>query len=297
METPIQVGPATVVDVQTTGVSWAAIAAGAVTAAALSLMLIALGVGLGLSAVSPWSGSGVSGMTFKLGTGVYLVATACIASSAGGYLAARLRTKWLGLHTNEVFFRDTAHGLITWAFATVLSAAVLGSAVNNIVGGASQALGAVGSQAAAQASPINAAVDTLFRADPAVQPNPPQQGGETAPVRTELFRLLTTSLGDGGDLSADDRAYLTGVVAARTGLSQADAEKRVVEVVNGTKQALDSARKSAAQLSLWLAAALLMGAFASSLGAVEGGQLRDGTWDERKLTSRALSKPMTQRRP
>jgi hypothetical protein len=296
METPIQVGPTSVVDVQTTGVSWAAIAAGAVTAAALSLMLIALGVGLGLSAVSPWSGSGVSGTTFKLGTGIYLVATACIASSAGGYLAARLRTKWLGLHTNEVFFRDTAHGLITWAFATVLSAAVLGSAVNNIVSGASQALGAVGSQAAAQASPISAAVDTLFRADPASQPNPPQGGGN-APVRAEVFRLLTTSLRDGGDLSADDRTYLTGVVAARTDLSQADAEKRVAGVINGTKQALDGARKSAAQLSLWLAAALLMGAFASSLGAVEGGQLRDGTWDERKLTPRALSMPMTQRRP
>jgi hypothetical protein len=168
--------------------------------------------------------------------------------------------------------------------------------VNNIVGGASQALGAVGSQAAAQASPINAAVDTLFRADPAAQPNPPQGGG-TAPVRAEVFRLLTTSLRDEGNLSADDRTYLTGLVAARTGLSQTDAEKRVAEVINGTKQTLDNARKSAAQLSLWLAAALLMGAFASSLAAVEGGQLRDGTWDDRKLTPRAFRTPMTQRRP
>ena len=103
MDTPTQ-DRATLVDLQTSGVSWAAVAAGAVTASAMSLLLVTLGAGLGLSAVSPWSGSGVSGTTFKVGTGIYLVATACIASSVGGYLAARLRTKWLGFHTNEVFF-------------------------------------------------------------------------------------------------------------------------------------------------------------------------------------------------
>ena len=112
---------------QATGVSWGAIAAGAVVAAALSLALIALGVGLGLSAISPWSGSGASATTFKIGSGVYLAVVAILASTVGGYLAARLRTKWTTLNPNEVFFRDTAHGLITWAFATVLSAAALGS--------------------------------------------------------------------------------------------------------------------------------------------------------------------------
>jgi hypothetical protein len=281
MDTPTQ-DRATLVDLQTSGVSWAAVAAGAVTACAISLLLTALGAGLGLSAVSPWSGSGVSGTTFNVGTGIYLVATACIASSVGGYLAARLRTKWLGLHTNEVFFRDTAHGLITWAFATILSAAVLGSAVNSIVGGTTQALGAVGSQVAA--GPTSVAVDSLFRTDPAAQSNPAQGAG---PARAEISRLLTASFREGGDLSGENRSYLISMVAARAGISQADAEKRVTEVLNQTKQALDSARRSAAQLSLWLTAALLMGAFAATLGAAEGGQLRDGTWDERKLTPRS----------
>ena len=78
------------------------------------------------------------------------------------------------------------------------------------------------------------------------------------------------------------------LVAARTGLSPADADKRVTEVITETKQYLDKSRKAAAQLSLWLAASLLLGAFAASLAAVEGGQLRDGTWDDRKLTPRAL---------
>jgi hypothetical protein len=111
---------------QATGVSWGAIAAGAVVAAALSLALLALGVGL--SAISPWSGSGASATTFKIGSGVYLAVVAGLTSTVGGYLAARLRTKWTTLDPNEVFFRDTAHGLITWAFATVLSAAALGTA-------------------------------------------------------------------------------------------------------------------------------------------------------------------------
>jgi hypothetical protein len=114
-------GASTIVDAQS-AVSWGAIAAGAVGAAALALLLIAFGAGLGLSAVSPWSDSGVSASTFKTGTGIYLVCVAVMSSAVGGYLAARLRTKWVGVHTHEVFFRDTAHGFTAWAFATLLSA-------------------------------------------------------------------------------------------------------------------------------------------------------------------------------
>src|SRR5437762_14366849 len=99
---------------------WASIAAGAVAAAALSLALFAFGAGLGLSSISPWSDTGVSAATFKNASGIYLVLVAVMSSAIGGYLAARLRTKWSGIHNTEVFFRDTAHGLIAWAFATVL---------------------------------------------------------------------------------------------------------------------------------------------------------------------------------
>src|SRR5262245_37786235 len=96
---PNATSAATIVDIQTTGVAWPAIAAGAVTAAALTLFLVALGAGLGLSSVSPWSGSGLSATTFKVGTGIYLLVVAVMASAIGGYLAARLRTRWVGLHT------------------------------------------------------------------------------------------------------------------------------------------------------------------------------------------------------
>jgi hypothetical protein len=255
-------------------VSWAAVAAGAVAGTALTLVLVAFGAGMGFSAVSPWSNAGPSATTFKVGTGIYLCVAAMLASTLGGYLAGRLRTKWTGLHTDEVIFRDTAHGFLAWAFATVVTAALLGSATSSIVGGAaSGAVQTAGS--AAQAGGGNAYfVDALFRSDAPATQTP----GDAAAQRAEGGRIFAKALRD-GSLSAQDRSYLAKLVAARTGLSQADAEKRMDEVAVSARQALDAARRAAAQLALWLAASMFIGAFAASLAAIEGGQLRDGVWD------------------
>jgi hypothetical protein len=285
-------------------VSWGSVAAGAVTAAAVSLALIALGVGLGLSSVSPWSDSGVSGTTFKTTTGVYLVLVAIMSSAIGGYLSARLRTKWTGLHTNEVFFRDTAHGLIAWAFATIIGASVLGAATTHLVSGAA-AGGSLGGQAAANSNPAQIYVDRLFRREGAPTGAPaaagPESGATTAPsssaptaqgpnsqIRAEVARLLTASFQTSDDgLSSADRNYVARLVAAQTGLSQADAEKRVDDVIQQAKAAADQARRTAAQFAFWMTAALFFGAFAASLAAAEGGQHRDGTWNEARLVPRA----------
>jgi hypothetical protein len=281
---------ATVVDVQTSGASWPAIAAGAVAAAALTLVLVALGAGLGLSAISPWEGFGVSATTFKVGSGIYLCVVAVIASSVGGYLAARLRTKWTGVHTNEVFFRDTAHGFLAWAFATLLSASVLGAATTHIVSGAAQGAGTAAMQAAQNVNPAEVYVDRLFRSDTTAQPaaGAPPAAASADATRAEILRLWTSSFRDNGELSAADRTYVARLVAARTGLSQAEAERRVDQVVTEAKAAADRARKAAAQLSFWLTASLLLGAFAASLAAIEGGQLRDGIWNDRVLTPRQI---------
>jgi hypothetical protein len=262
-------------DASVSAVSWAAVAAGAVAAAALTLALVAFGVGMGFSLVSPWSNSGPSATTFKIGTGIYLCVIAMLASTIGGYVAGRLRTKWTGLHTNEVVFRDTAHGFLAWAFATVISAAVLGSATTTIVGGAaSGATQTAGAAAQANGGQTGYFVDALFRADqPTAQP-----AGDPAAQREEASRILAKSIRD-GSLNQADRAYLSKLVAARTGLTPADAEKRVNEVDTNMRSALDAARRGAAHLALWLTASLLIGAFAASLAALEGGQLRDGVWD------------------
>jgi hypothetical protein len=271
-------------------VSWGAIAAGAVGAAALALLLIAFGAGLGLSAVSPWSDSGVSASTFKTGTGIYLVIVAVMSSAVGGYLAARLRSKWAGLHTQEVFFRDTAHGFIAWAFATLLSAGVLSSAAAYLANGTAAGLGGAASQATRSVNPAEIYVDKLFRPNAAAQPAsaPDAANASRSQSRAEVLRLWTASFHDNQDLSVADKTYVAQVVAARTGMSQADAEKRVNDIVAEAKTAADDARKAAAKLSFWLTAAMLFGAFAASLAAAEGGSLRDGTWNDRVLVPRPL---------
>jgi hypothetical protein len=300
METDLRAA-STIVDAQS-AVSWGAIVAGAVGAAALALLLIAFGAGLGLSAVSPWSDSGVSASSFKTGTGIYLVIVAVMSSSVGGYLAARLRSKWIGANTHEVFFRDTAHGFIAWAFATLLSASALSSVTGYLANGTAAGVGGAASQAARSVNPADIYVDKLFRAGPPAQAAPASpsssdssaantaapSGSNTAQSRAEVLRLWTGSFRDNQDFSAGDKAYVTQLVAARTGLNQADAEKRVNAVITEAKTAADDARRGAAKFSFWLTAAMLFGAFAASLAAVEGGSLRDGTWNERVLTPRPL---------
>ena len=256
------------------GVSWGAVAAGAVVSCALTLVVLAFGIGLGLSVVSPWSGSGTSATTFKIGSGLYLVVIAMLSSSIGGYIAGRLRTRWIGVHSDEVYFRDTAHGFVAWAFATVLGAILLASPAGHLIGGSASGV-TQGPTSVAQASgPMDGYVDSLLRSDTPAAAN----AGNGSDPRAELTRLLAGGFRNGTDLKPADREYVSKVVAARTGLSQADADKRVNEVVTQAKSDIDAARKASAQLAFWLTASLLVGAFCASLAATEGGGLRDGTW-------------------
>jgi hypothetical protein len=119
-------------------------------------------------------------------------------------------------------------------------------------------------------------VDTILRGDPAAQ------NANPADARGEIVRLFTRSFRNGGELKGPDRDYTLKVVAARTGLSQQDAEKRVNEGVTQIKADIDAARKSTASLAFWITASLLLGAFCASLAATEGGGLRDGTWKRRR---------------
>ena len=261
----------------TSAVSWPAVAAGATASAALTLLLYAFGAGIGLASVSVWSDSGVSASTFKVATGIYLIIAAVMSSSVGGYLAGRLRTKWSGVHTHEVYFRDTAHGFLSWAFATIISASVLASAAAHIAGGAAQGLGQGAAQSRSGAADLF--VDKVMRPEPTAAPafSATNNANDRA-FRGELSRLFIASVRDGRDVSLMDRMYVAQAVAIRTGLSQAAAEQRVSETIAEARAAADAARKAAAQLALWLTAAMLFGAFAASLAATEGGGLRDGTW-------------------
>lgn len=256
-------------EAHSSGVSWAAVIAGAFVAAALSLTLLALGAGFGLLSVSPWSNAGASASAVGTAAIIWLIVIQIVASAIGGYLAGRLRTKWAAIHTDEVYFRDTAHGFLVWAVAVVITAAFLGSAATAMVGGAAVSMETGG--------PENAYfVDTLFRpgAGAAMAPNGAAQNGDDGAVRGEAAVILANALRH-GDAAADDRTYLAQLVSARTGLNPSDAAQRVSDVVARARQAADAARKATARLLLWTFLALLIGAFCASYAATIGGRQRD----------------------
>jgi hypothetical protein len=278
MDDTVTVNRSSITEEQTaSAVSGMAILAGAITNAALTLVLLAFGSAVGFSSVSPWSNAGLSSGTFKLTTGIYLIVAAMLASTVGGYIAGRMRTKWTGLHSEEVLFRDTAHGFLSWALASVLGAALLGAAATYVVGG----IGGAAAQGAGQATAQSTAAsdyftDMLLRPANTASAAAPATDPEGA--RREAGIIVTRAVTQKEDLPATDRAYLAQLVAARTGLSQADADKRISDVITQAKAAADRARKAAAALSMWLTISMLVGAFAASLAAIEGGQLRDGRW-------------------
>lgn len=248
-------------------VSWPAIFGGAAVAAALSLILLALGTGFGLASISPWSNVGASAATIGTAAILWFILMQVTSSSMGGYLAGRLRTKWTGIHTDEVYFRDTAHGFLAWAVALVVTAAFLTSAAARMTG-ASVSSAPGGADTREIDSPSGYFVDTLFRSDMA-RPDQP-----TASTRGEVGRMLAQSLRQ-GEMPTADKSYLVQLVATNTGLSRTDAEARVNDVVGKAQQAADTARKMIAHALLWGFLALLIGAFCACLAATIGGRQRD----------------------
>jgi hypothetical protein len=236
-------------------VSWGAILAGAVVAAAASLILLAVGAGLGFATISPWQGRGATAVAVTAMTGVWLIVIQWAASALGGYITGRLRTRWHGTHVHEVFFRDTAHGLVMWALSTILVAAFVGAASLGVVKTAAD-------------GPMAYDVDTLLRT------NQTADAAGTANLRDQAVHILTRDAAR-GEVSDADKAYLRDMVAARAGLTPVEAQARVDTVVTATKQAADTARKAASATGFFTALSMLIGAFIASVSAALGGKLRD----------------------
>lgn len=292
-------------------VSWGAIAAGAAAAAALSLILLILGTGLGLSSVSPWAREGVSAATFGVSTILWLTFTQLVASGMGGYLAGRLRTKWTDAGSDEDFFRDTVHGFLAWAVASLATAALLTSVIGSILNGGVQAgasvagglaattMAATAGGAAAAGStlaksdgdggPMGYLLDSLFRKETADTASATNAGtptyGSTAAASSEVARIFLNTVRTGA-LSPEDTRYAGQLVSQRTGVSQQEAERRVSDIYvrvqtkfsearTAAKEASDQARKVSAYTAMWLFVSLLVGAFFASLAATFGGRHRD----------------------
>jgi hypothetical protein len=299
---------------QISGVSWGAIFAGSAAAAVLSLVLLVLGTGLGFSLVSPWAHNGIGATTFGITTILWVTLTSLLASGMGGYLAGRLRTKWIDVHKDEVYFRDTAHGFLAWAVATLATATLLTSAIGSIVSGGLQAsasmAGGVASTAMTAAGgamstgsemmksdanngPMGYFVDSLFRRDMAGADLSSMNDTErdaskyaaTNGSSSEVTRILRNALHT-GELSENDVQYISQLVAQRTGQSPQDAKKRVNDIYAQLKttlndaelaarEAADKARKASAYAALWLFISLFLGAFIASWMATYGGRRRD----------------------
>jgi hypothetical protein len=282
-------------------VSWGAVFAGGIGAAAFALILLTLGTGLGLTAISPWSSGTSNAKAFGFSAVLWVCVTSILTSGLGGYLAGRLRRRWLAVDVDEMHFRDTAHGFLSWAVATLLTAAILTSAVSGIVRTGAQAAALTASTGGAitmetmqrgnapaemNTWPLGYFVDSLFRMPAGVPAAATADApGRNGIPRAETARILLNSAATGDPLSPEDTAYLSQLVAQRTGLAPDAAQARVVTTYTrllqkitalnaAAKDAADKARKVTIGASLWLFISLLMGAFSASLMATHGGRVR-----------------------
>ena len=299
------------VPINNSAVSWGAIFAGAAAAASLALIMLMLGSGLGLMSVSPWQNHGADAGTIGIVTIVWLAVTQIVASGMGGYLAGRLRTKWADTHVDEIYFRDTAHGFLTWAVALLVSTILLTTTVGSIAGGGAKAVGSVAGGAANLTSTVTSLsrtsmtyfVHSMFRttnpSQPANQPaatdassaspaetaiTPPHQSISPAQL-AEISGIFANSMST-GTLPQEDQQYVAQVISQSTGINQQEAEQRVKttfdkaqaklkETKVKAQQLADAARKTTSYLLLWTFISLLIGAFAASLCATFGGRQRD----------------------
>jgi|HubBroStandDraft_4_1064222.scaffolds.fasta_scaffold145264_1 hypothetical protein len=265
-------------------IQWAAANAGAIAAAALGLVLhgFATAIGLSLSSTSPsWRDSSFA---LTLLAGLYLLFAAVIAYGLGGYVTGRSSFVLPALTAEdraETEFRDGTNGLVAWALATLLMGLIaLGAAQ-----GAARA-GAAGAQPSSAAESLIAFdLDRLFRGDRPVV-------GDIAYARAEAGRILLTANSHQG-MQADDRDYLVHLVERQTGLSAADAMRRVEDVVARARDDIARARRTAVIVAFMAAAAALIGAVIAWSASCAGGRHRDGLasshlWDwgptSRRLT-------------
>ena len=254
--------------------SWSAIFGGAFVAVSASLIIFAVGSGIGLASWSAWSSFGSTAKALTTNAAIWLVVSQWLSAALGGYIAGRLRARWVGTHTHEVFFRDTAHGLITWSVATVFVAAIFSAALWSAAGAGLQADSGLAGALAPNAEETYYA-DVLFR--PAVDASPTPQ-----PVpRAELHGIVANAA-VAGQFPDTDRAYLAGLVAQRAGVPPAEAQKRVdlfiasvQEEEHKARAAAEVARKDGELAALYVALSLLVGAFIASVSAALGGRLRD----------------------
>jgi hypothetical protein len=255
-----------VLEIETDFIHWTPVIAGALVAAAFSLVLVAFGTALGLSVVSTAPTWREASSALALLSGLYLLLAALVSFGFGGYIAGRLRNSWTAaLHDEFIEFRDGAHGLLSWALAVVLSGMV--GAAMAVAVTTKAAPPATAPAASAGESLIAYDLDRLFRSDR-------RDLGDLSYSRAEASRILLAATGRAG-MKPDDRGYLTRLVASRAGLAPPEAERRVDDSVAAATLAVKKARQSAVIVGFSIAVSLLLGAATAWYASCLGGQHRD----------------------
>jgi hypothetical protein len=278
-------------------VDWGPIILGTLGALAIMVVLMTFGGALGLSVVSPQPYAGLSAKALAVLAGLYAALVHVASFSAGGYVAGRMRTPWATSDTVESHFRDGAHGFGVWALGVVVGAALALSGVTGIVKavtGATTAVAAAGTAGAAanpqtpaalqqiSMQPTDYAVDRLLAPGPgAAAPAGGAPAGSRADLAAPIARAFAANINN-PQLDARDRTWLASLVSQRTGLSQADSEKRVDEAFTELKaaeqkarDAADKARKATLIAGFLAAATMAVGAAAACAGASLGARHRD----------------------
>ncbi|MGL4440517.1 MAG: hypothetical protein ACRCUE_14735 [Bosea sp. (in: a-proteobacteria)] len=254
-----------------------AIVAGTVIASAITLVMSGFGAALGLSLTSV-TGSGLSGMGLSVAAGLWVLWIALSSLIAGAYVTGRLRRRAGDANDQEVKVRDGAHGLVVWALSIVVGAMIAASAVSGVARtGADVVRTATTAIGSAAGSSADYAIDTLTRSD--------NTTGLDEPTKQQIGRIVARSFAD-GQLNADDRAYMSRTIAARTGLAQGEVERRIDVTTAQAKAAIEQAKVAAEKarrigilVAFLTAAAMALGAAAAWWGANIGGRHRDENTD------------------
>ena len=264
-------------------VEWGAVFAGAVLAAALSFVLLTFGTAIGLSATSPWPNSGLSAKVIASLAVFWAIAQQIGSLMAGGYVAGRMRSRWLE-PGHEAEFRDGLHGGLVWAVAVLISAFLVFATVGLIARTGADVAGKAAASVASTGDPMDLVLDSMLRPTSAAAAPPAAGAPATTPrarpanasddVRPEISRLLARAV-TSGSISTENRTYLAQLVAQRSGISQQEAEKRVDEAVNAARAAADKARRAAVLTGFVTAAGLILSFAAAWWAAMKGGQHRD----------------------
>jgi len=232
-------------------VDWPAIIAGTVLATAISFVLLTFGSALGLSLTSAYKGQGISLTGFAIAAALWLLWVQISSFTAGGYLAGRMRRRKHDATEEESDIRDGSHGLVVWAVGILLGAMIALSGVSSAISTATSAVSTVagGAAAGAAGSAGDLANASNLWIDRALRSNTPNQQTSPADTRAEIGRILVSSTAS-GTLDDADKQYLVSTVAARTGVDQAEAAKRVdalwaqaQDAAAKARQAAESARK------------------------------------------------------